>query len=59
VFGDGVKISSEISSKTTFQCGRRQGPSYSLEAMAALVEVAAGVMADSAVEELEDEIVEW
>jgi hypothetical protein len=59
VFGDSVEISSEISSKTTFQRGCRNGPSYDLQAMAILVKAAASVMVDTAVEELEHEIVDW
>jgi hypothetical protein len=58
VFADGVEISSQITSKTTFdkQRRRRHGPSYNLNAMAALVEAAASAGAETAAEENEHEM---
>jgi hypothetical protein len=61
IFADGVEVSSEVSSKTTFSTRRmgRHGPSYSIGGMATLVEAAASAMAEAAVEEVEGEIVDW
>ena len=61
IFADGVEVSSEVSSKTTFSMRRmgRHGPSYSIGGMATLVEAAASAMAEAAVEEVEGEIVDW
>ena len=60
-FGDGLEITSEVSSKTTFHKRHvgRHGPSYNVHAMAALVEAAASAMAEAVVEETECEIVGW